>query len=284
MQDVIVVGAGIIGSTIASALRNQGRSVTVLDANKPLAGTPPSGGHLKPSWFGGMKKVDYEPAMELLDKTWGLVEEEFIIRPSKLKATIWRVDTDKVVKSERTLAAVTGIDLLDTNAPKVTTTTEDFRCRLLIVAAGVWCQELLPEILPPKSLIAKQGISFRYQGNLANPFIKPWAPYKQIVAHQQTANEIWIGEGSAILSANWDARRSSTCQERCISSLARLYPSMALKQPTRAIEGLRPYYASGADPCLCKQVGKAAWVVTGAGKLGTIAAGWAARRILDATS
>jgi glycine/D-amino acid oxidase-like deaminating enzyme len=82
MKDVIVVGAGIVGATVAKAFQAAGQDVLLIDSREPMAGTRPSGGHLKPSWLGGMKKAEYEPAMKLLDDIWGLEEAEFTIRPS----------------------------------------------------------------------------------------------------------------------------------------------------------------------------------------------------------
>src|SRR6266403_1777366 len=85
VRDVIVVGAGIIGATVSKALADQGRDVLTLDDGRPLSGTGPSGGHLKSSWFGGMEKEEWEPAMELLNETWGLIEEEFLLLDPRSK-------------------------------------------------------------------------------------------------------------------------------------------------------------------------------------------------------
>lgn len=273
--DCIVVGCGIIGATIALALRAQGREVTIFDANKLKAGTTPSGGHLKPSWFGGMSKQDYEPAMELLDNVWGLKEEQFKIWPVG-STTVFRVDTDVVKKTQYTAASVTNINL-QAAVPMVTLSTgEAHKCRLLIVATGVWAAGFFPEI----KITAKQGVSFRFNGTLLRPFIKPWAPFKQVVAHQQASNEIWVGDGSAILESNWTTERTAQCQTRCKSTLGKVASAL----PSQTLVGLRPYVESGKDPCLFKQVSPRCFVVTGAGKSGTIAAGWSARKIIDATN
>jgi glycine/D-amino acid oxidase-like deaminating enzyme len=280
VRDAIVIGAGIVGATITKTLIAAGRQVLLVDSGREMAGTKPSGGHLKPSWFSGMKKAEYEPAMELLDQTWGLFSESFVIKPVMMATTVYRVDTDVVVAYPYTQGNVTSIDMLD-NIPRIKYSSKkeenvEERTRLLVVAAGKWCAELLPEVFANNPVIPKRGISFRFTGTTA-PFIKPWAPYKQIVAHQQGNNEIWIGDGSAILEENWTEDRTQQCLTRCQSSFkgAKLI---------RSITGVRPYCKTNGDPCLLSQVGKHCWVATGAGKSGTIAAGWAARRILDATN
>lgn len=273
--DCVVIGCGIIGATIALALRAQGRGVTIFDANKSKAGTTPSGGHLKPSWFGGMSKTDYEPAMELLDTTWGLKEEQFKIWPVG-STTVYRVDTDVVKKTQYTEAIVSSVNLQESLPTIKLSTGATYKCQLLIVATGVWAAEFFPEI----KITAKQGVSFRFNGTLLRPFIKPWAPFKQVVAHQQSSNEIWVGDGSAILETNWTTERTNQCQVRCKSNLGKVASTL----PSQTLIGLRPYTESGKDPCLFKQVSPKCFVITGAGKSGTIAAGWAARRIIDATN
>lgn len=277
MRDAIVVGAGIIGSTISKALELQGMDVLLLDDNMPFSGTVPSGGHLKPSWFGGMKKTEYEPAMELLAEVWGLIEQQFIIYPNRKKETVFRVDTDNVIKTPYTRAKVWGV-LVDEAEPIVRYMTPlnnrmtEEPCRFLVVAAGIWTNLLFTDI----AVTAKQGVSFRLPGTLKSPFIKPWAPYKQVVAHQQGDGEIWAGDGTAILPTNWKDEQTAKCLLRCNNATGRLE-----SQPIKTLVGYRPYCKTGGEPCLIQQVGPRAWAVTGSGKLGTIAAGWSALRMLD---
>lgn len=282
MKDVIVVGCGIMGATIALALRKQGRDVLILDGDKPKCGTNPSGGHIKPSWSGGMSKQDYDTAFETLSGIWDVKEETFKVTVGGVKivnTSIWRVDTAVVVKTPRCVATVEGIGLLHSNAPEVVFRKDDVllteRCRLLVIAAGVWCADLLPSVFPPGSLKAKQGVSFRFPGQV-EPFIRPWAPYKQVVAHQQGPDEIWVGDGSAIKPENWDAHMTS---QRALTRCRNALGTKSL--PKRTIIGLRPYCSLGDGPCYLNRVSKSLWVATGAGKLGTIAAGWAAHRIVN---
>lgn len=268
LKDVVVIGCGIIGATVTQALRKAGQEVICIDSKKTDAGTPPSGGHLKPSWFGGMSKADSEASMKTLDDVWGLIEEKFWLWPriSNVKTTVYRVDTDVVVQTPSMLSEVKAIDLTG-SFPRIKHSSGEFLARNLIVAAGVWCRELLPDI----ELQCKRGVSFRFTGNVGKPTIKPWAPYKQIVSHQQNENEIWVGDGSALLDKNWTPTRTSECLDRCQTFLG---PKHEL---VRHVTGLRPYSMHREDkskPCLLRQVHKRCWVATGAGKMGTIAAGW----------
>lgn len=284
MRDAIVVGAGIIGSTVAESLRKHMNNVLVIDSHEPMSGTKPSGGHLKPSWFGGMKKEEYEPAMELLDDIWGLHTEEFTVFSgiATSKAIVFRVDTDKVVTQH-----IRGQVLeLDNLTGKVAVTfrsglkgiqTEE--CKLLVLATGAWADQLTGV-----DCTSKQGVSFRLPGRLPKPFIAPWAPYKQVVVHQQTSNTIWAGDGSAIIPSNWNDKRTENCLQRCQTALGRRlvnYRSNA-PAPIETRVGLRAYCEHPKnEPCLFKQLATNVFVATGAGKSGTISAGWVTRKILQ---
>lgn len=278
MHDVIVVGAGILGLTIAEAFRRAGAGVLNIDDLRPMGGTAPSGGHLKPSWFGDLKKAEYEPAMQLLADLWGMSSESYGIWPLGsvgVTATVYRIDTDRLLAHRDASvfkAEVTELNGIETICPAVCFNREWVGCRLLVIATGAWAAQLVPGL----RVTAKQGVSFRFFGRLEQPLIKPWAPYKQVVAHQQNEREVWAGDGTAIIPANWKEVQVRISEERCRNSTG-------LKGLARNRMGLRPYAEplSKGEPCLLKQLGPRAWVVTGAGKSGTIAAGWAARRLLD---
>lgn len=283
MLDCIIVGNGILGATIAESLRKQKLETLVIDAHLPMAGTSPSGGHLKPSWFGGMDKAEYEPAMQLLDETWGLSVDEFVIIGSLglVKTKVYRVDTDKV-GTKHIVGKVTEVENVE-HEPVVTVLRGEqlskYRCKLLILATGVWANTFDFGV----ECASKQGVSFRMPGKLSKPFIFPWAPYKQVVAHQQTENSIWIGDGSAILSKNWTDKRTAECLARCQSTLGKKLVTYRSNPPAplETRKGLRAYCEHPKnEPCLFKLVTDKLIIATGAGKSGTIAAGFCARRIL----
>lgn len=268
IRDLIVVGGGIVGATVTKYISSLGFDVLLLDDRRPGAGTPPSGGHLKPSWF-GMEPEDYEPALEILDETWGLIGFKINIRPGNKTEIIHRVDSDVVVRYPSSEETVTEISNLH-NYPRVTSTADSYLGRRLLVATGVWAQQLVPSI----KATSKQGVSFRLRGRVS-PFLEQWAPYKQIVAHQQSDNEVWIGDGTAVYPENW-ANRTSECLSRCVNAAGGL-PLIS------STLGTRPYCKGVPEgaPCLFRELGPRAWIATGAGKKGTIAAGWVAKRLAE---
>jgi len=281
MKDMIVVGAGVIGTTITKTFRELGMDVTLVDAKREGAGTPPSGGHLKPSWFSGMTKDDYTPALDILENAWGLNETQFTLRPSKKTATVYRVDTDLITSFSSENRKVTRV-FIDGKYPRIIYKdkwgySED-ECKYLVLCTGVWAS-LFPEFFEDNPIKRKQGISFRFPMQLHNgPFIQPWAPYKQIVAHQQTDSLVWAGDGSVILEDNWTPERTYQCKRRCAKAL-----KTVMLQPRETRWGLRAYcsHTSKKDPCLLTQPGhKRVWIATGSGKSGTIAGGWVTHRLI----
>lgn len=247
-------------------------TTTIIDCRKKLAGTIPSGGHLKPSWFGDLKKEEYEPAMETLDNIWGLRKQAFKVWPTLMKTEVYRVDTDIVVETTEVVEdEVVNIIVSNKRTTVETKSGNILKAPLVIVAAGVWCERFFPEI----EIQRKKGVSFRMGYDLKKkPFIKPWAPYKQVVAHQQAAGEIWVGDGSALLDKNWTEQRTKQCLVRCQKALK------TEVEPLRVLHGLRPYCKT-KDPCLFKRISRSCYVITGAGKSGTIAAGWSANKLAE---
>ena len=278
MSGIVIVGGGIIGTTLAKSLHDRGLGCKLIDSGIPTAGTRPSGGHLKPSWFGQVPKPEWEEALNLLSETWGLIEEQFTVWPTKKKDTIFRVDTDKVLDYERIEDHVLGFKGINSNKPVVMLLSgEELECDRLFITAGVWCEQLLPNRFPPGIMKRKMGMSFRVTGKLRYPVVKPWAPYKQVVAHQQSKNEIWLGDGSAIVEKNWNELREEKCFETCKTNTRGL---IKIKK-ARRLRGVRPYVKHDLkSPCLLEKLGRKVWVATGSGKSGTLSAGWAASRLL----
>lgn len=281
-HDVIVVGAGVIGTTIAKALKRHGRTVSLYNKTVPNIGTAPSGGHIKPSWCESkLKGAPFDAAMEMLEATWPIKEESFWFRNGKRSETMFRVDIDALMSQATAMRLeIAGIKLHDASSvqPRLTITNRASpdnaaSCKLLIIAAGVWTKEILGDLFPWK-LQGKSGVSFRFNGTTKS-FIETWAPYKQVVAHQQSPGEIWVGDGSAVLEANWTAERTQACFERCAAAINN-------HNHRKTLYGIRPY-CRAKGPCLLERIGPSCWVATGAGKLGTIASAWAAKEIIDAS-
>ena len=72
IHDVIVIGAGLFGQTIAKTLRHQGRTVMVVDARLPGSGSRPAACIMKPSWYESLGTDIFTPGLDLLNEIYGL--------------------------------------------------------------------------------------------------------------------------------------------------------------------------------------------------------------------
>lgn len=281
---VIVVGAGLFGSIIAAELSRLGHELLLIDSQEPDAGSNAAACLMRPSWLGSMgdKAV---PALETLDRLYGLQTVRFRLRPSALhsdvhwippssilgKATVIRGKVSSIERHGPEEWCVTHCDTRDQGW----LTRRTFADRV-IVAAGVWTGPILGYRALTERTVPQAGRAFLFEhAEIAEPFIKIWAPYKQIVAFNR-GDGAWIGDGAAIIAKNWNDDVSRRNAERLVQGAddAGILPVTGPKH----LFGLRPY-VKDAKPLFMEQVNPGLWAVTGGAKNGTIAAGWAARHI-----
>jgi glycine/D-amino acid oxidase-like deaminating enzyme len=262
-----IVGGGTFGSIIGRALKEEGCKVTIFDCRRSEAASRASGFLMKPSWFDGLGKKITDPALELLDKFYGLQKIKFRMGP--LRTFAYRVDREAVLDDPKLHYIEEKVTKVQ---PRVLTLKngEEHEFDTVILAAGVWSKNLIS--IP--GLEGKKGISFEWKGqHIKRSRIRPWAPYKQVVVFNvPDTNIVWGGDGSAILAENWKEERDEECLER-VSKLAGLDGEEATRRT-----GIRPYI-EGMKPCLLETRGKHLWVATGGAKNGTIAAAWAAYKL-----
>jgi glycine/D-amino acid oxidase-like deaminating enzyme len=266
MADAIVIGAGIFGQAITKELRRLGQEVTLIDANKPMSGSKPSAGLIKPSWFSGMRSI-YNPAIEKLDELFGVVDLNFRVGPVTTKVH-W-VPPAKVLAGEFLEAEV--VEVQPEVKQIVLADGEVLGAPTIVVAAGHWANQIIG--MPPMpEIIPKTGVSFRWQGQLEQPFIRPWAPYKQILAFNHSEREIWVGDGSAIIPKNWTEERQQKSLNRCAGAV-KLDPDKA-----GFVVGIRPAMKK-VKPCYLEEPFDGFWLANGGAKSGMLGAGYAAHVI-----
>lgn len=270
MYDVIVIGAGLFGSIIAESLIQQGRNVCVIDAEKENSGSKPAACLMKPSWYSGLGKEITTPALDTLDKLYGLESVEFNVRG--VKVPVHWIPPAKILKKNYIKGEVCAVDKNIHDSWSVELQGSKLKgvmyAKNIVIAAGIWAKKFC-EI--EGGLSGQAGIAFLWEnGDLKTPFITPYAPYRQMVAFNR-GDGLWMSDGTAIKEENWTKERESAAFQRCTKALG--WPP----QHPQRIYGVRPY--SKMKPCYLKEVDKGCWVATGGAKNGTIAAGWCAHII-----
>jgi len=283
MHDAIVIGSGLFGRIIAKALRADGRDVLILNREEVMAGSKPAACLMKPSWFSGMGKDVYEPSLKLLDDLYGIRDVQFTLRPKLAKATVHWIPPAEILHGPYTVANVTSIQ----DNVVFTGDGAALEARLIVVAAGIWTEDLLPQY----DQIPQKGVAFLWGGlHLDEPFVKPWAPYRQLVGFNR-GDGIWASDGTAIQWKNWTQTREEQALARCQDALEEgtarhgtvaEFESIFERRPPRKLTGIRPY-AKGHKPCLLEEVRPGLWVASGGAKNGTVAAGYCAHIIREKT-
>ena len=269
-MDAIVVGAGLFGQVIAKHLRSLGVEVMMIDSGAPNPGSKPSASLMKPSWFAGMGAKYTDPALELLDRHYGVQDLDFMVGPLKTSGVKW-CDPRMITAPDPLRFRATSV------CPGRVVVGPDIilEAKLIIVAAGVWTAQLLP--VP--GLEGKMGSACLFPNRqIPEPFIRPWAPYKQLVAFNM-GEHVWVGDGSAIKPDNWTSERQAKTIERCVGAVNLERSGMSV------LTGNRPYVPKknlDGRPCYLEEREPGLWIATGGAKNGTIAAGWCAHAIGEA--
>lgn len=265
MRDVIIVGGGLFGSIAAATLRGAGMDVMLIDDGRPRSGSRAAGCLMKPSWLSKMGRDNVDASFRLLDRLYGLRTVPLRAGPLSISAE-W-INPDTILGSERVTARVAKVATFPGGSRvRLAPTLEAHDARHVIVACGAWTRELVTGA----PVVGKVGVSLRLDSPPEDSRIDPWAPYKQLVRFSADGFH-WAGDGTAIIDRNWTEERRRQSVER----ITRFAGAGEVR------EGVRPYAQTG-DPAALEEVAPGLWSLTGGGKNGTAAAGWAASRLLEA--
>jgi glycine/D-amino acid oxidase-like deaminating enzyme len=271
--DTVIVGAGKFGRVIANTIRHYlpQHKILLVDDAQPLAATKCSGGLIYPPWVTMMSRGTMEEGLRLLEHIYGLEKIELMFEGAKpRKVEAYHVPIDKVMDDPRLAIYHSKVVRVEPYGV-VTTGNVEISARNVIVTAGAWCGELVK--VP--GLYGKRGVSFVWPGQVEG-FIRPWAPYKQIVAHKHNDNQFWAGDGTAIITENWTEERQTATEQRVSKAVNRQVHHAIIQQ------GIRPVITgvTGNKPCYFKQLKNGIIIATGAGKSGMIASAWAAQKVM----
>jgi glycine/D-amino acid oxidase-like deaminating enzyme len=224
--DVLVVGAGLFGQIIGRHLQRQGRTVTILDAEKERSGSKPAACLMRNSWLTKMTKQQQAESFSVLDSCYGIHEiDAYISAPGPIRSlgkrtTVHWVAPASIFKAN-SYRAVTVVDVrggspkslfkLDIEEPWRT-------AKLIIVAAGVWSNGF-PSLPTVKDLTAQAGVAFLYpcdEHRESRASIQPWAPYKQLVMLPNLwPGKLWVGDGTALKESSLTEKRIRESRARC---------------------------------------------------------------------
>lgn len=257
---IYIIGAGLFGMVARDLLNARGIDCATIDDGRPLAGSYPAGCLTKPSWLTSVPNA--KEALALLDELYGLQSIPMRVLPVRARLdTINHVPPSAILRGPDIRGRVARVD---PDGGRII--LEDGRefTGAILVAAGVWSKDLLPDHFRGVPLTGLQGCSHRFAGELPEARLKVWAPFKQSVAFNIEEGVVWFGDGTATKPETFSDDHVKRSLEHATD--LGLYPS-GLKE-TRT--GLRPYVRGHAG--WFRRVSKTTWVSTGGAKNGVVLA------------
>ena len=278
-HDVVVVGAGLFGSTIARELRRIGQDVLVIDSQHPLRGSRPAACLMKPSWLTSVSKEDQRRAMTVLERHHEVRTIPFALGLGRTADVLW-IDPQTIIGGGRQVRFTEVLHIAGSPSGWHTTTRDGtFSSRRVVVAAGAWTAPLLN--VRHDLVEAQAGVAHLWRDAGTSPAIRLWAPYRQLVRFNR-GDGAWVGDGTALRPSTLDNARRQKSLDRCRGFLCEAADPHPVSLP-EALEGWRPYVETSA-PCWVGEVRPGLWGATGGAKNGTLAAGWAAHIIVGSWS
>ena len=277
-HNVVIVGAGLFGCIAAALARAEGHRVTLIGKSRPYEASPASGCVLAPSWLNALSKADVASALAVLGDLYRLHDLEFRTHLGvKFKAQ--RVHTPDVLVRPDLTANVTKV----TNGKVWYNDSQGVhhislpKEGVVLVAAGIWTGELV-DIPPMRPLY---GCSLRIKGQAAEPRLSVYAPYRQAVMFNMTRNDVWFGDGTALIQKTWEAEfasRITSTKERA-AHLLEAKPNSPEVVGAKVTVGARPY-VEGHKAGFYAKLAPRLFVSTGGAKNGTVLAALHALRFV----
>jgi hypothetical protein len=254
---VCVVGAGLFGSVIATALRAQGHAVTVVGDQRSGRGSLPAACLMRPQWAGKMPPAAYAAAIAFLRRFYTVQDLEF--DAAGLTVKVQHINPREILIPPDDSTTLQGWMLLDLQKQfdRVVLATGSF------IYGSAW-----------EGVEKRGGWAYLFPGQLQRPFIRVWAPYKQIVAFNIAPDRIWVGDGTSLVPGSMTDVRERQSALRCAAAIGRSHADTA-------IMGYRPYVRGLKEPALLRQVRDRTWLATGGAKNGTLGAAWAAEKLCE---
>jgi glycine/D-amino acid oxidase-like deaminating enzyme len=302
---ILIVGAGIFGMVLAKVLKSEGYEIHVADDNREGSGSSAAGCLMKPSWVSELSKEQYSESMSTLESIVNVKDVPFLSSFSfgKFSVNAPKLVTDvRFTNPEELLGRVEGIQFHDGEIVRIAQEGNKFTAIMndpswgysgtafdkVFVCAGVWSRVLVRRFITENShrlcdLTGMTGASVRWSpAELSSGHMSFYTPYKQAVVFNIARGVVWGGDNCTVSSDKYNEEFKCRTVERCMNLVI-----AKGSHKTKDFESLRQQVTVGhrpfvkhALPSLVEEIIPGLWVNTGGAKNGTLAAGWAANKIL----
>ncbi len=245
MIDVIIIGAGLVGSMTAKVLRDEGYSVRIFDSREKLSGSKCASGVWKEGWVNPKIKERVEEGLGTLQKYANIQLLDFYNRDNGKTEEMFYVDWSEICNEDYVDAKVfevknKKIEYIPTDSE--TDWTDEAKYAVLI-CAGAFTDKILSESgYAPIGIDAYWGNLLVLDGaNMKMSVVKTWAPYKQIVALRYKDQGMKFSDGSTVKNPKPDDDRCDKVEARLLQHLEDTFPNLPDTLGVTYYTGLRPY-------------------------------------------
>lgn len=268
-HEIVVVGNGLFGSIAATFARLEGHQVTVVSDERAYSASKASGCVLAPTWLNSMSKESVNDAMAVLRALYTVIPVEFFSNVFNKTFKASRINPKSILVKPDVAGVVTAVGNGFVNVRDSEGGADRKLRGKVLLATGAWTPDLVPDMPKMKGL---WGAALRIPGQLEEPRISVYAPYRQAVAFNIDAKTVWMGDGTALIGKTWDSD-GDTRVARTIGRANELFNLEASASNTRVIIGVRPY-VEGHKAGYYARLHTNTWVSTGGAKNGTVLAAW----------
>jgi hypothetical protein len=278
----LILGGGLMGASLWYYLTSRNLECMVVSNDLEDSGSLPCGGLIKPSRFTELETNEFKTVLDILNSLYELYPVKLILKPSlkRIKVSTYGLNMDKIYDCPKKIGEIRELDFKNKFVlVRIKESVWKILYDKVFICTGAGTVDLLPEFSKKIGLTIKRGFSFHFKGRVEEEFVKFWAPYKQITVHNchfNHENIVWTGDGSALTLPSWKESRIKESWERIIPELPNDLEYL------RTVRGLRCFTTHKKyKPCVCEQIKEDVWVLTGAGKMGLISAGWSLNKIKE---
>lgn len=277
--DVIIIGAGLIGSMAAKLLRKNNYSVLIVDSEQQFAASKCAFGVWKKGWINKELKPLVDEGMDLLQEVCGPVQEIEFYNPVKQKTIKMNfVDPKKIIEKADMFVHVHRI--INNEVHGSSSFYENYgdiklkAKKAIFVAAGVYTSWLVNH---PTD--AYYGEVFRVEPYADGNLTYDWAPYKQAIL-LKTNDRYLFGDGSSVKNPDvrtFDFRKFSQRIQEHLENIAEY--NSGIKPEQEKLAGYRPYLKERNHQYF-KKHRDGLYSATGTAKNTTILCGHIAKQLL----
>jgi glycine/D-amino acid oxidase-like deaminating enzyme len=280
---VVIIGAGLVGSLTAKVLREAGYDSLILDMEHPYAASKCSFGIWKDGWVNDAIRKEYEAGMSTLEKYAGEREvlELFNMKKEKIDE-FYYINPAKVLNEEFLPAEVLSVE---NNKVKFVMEGQKYMAKAtvaVVVCAGAFTQELLENsgYKNAPQMDKLWGATMDVDMEIEESRIMEWAPYKQCILYKTNGKKFVFGDGATVKNPQENDPRVKKASARLQEHLDMVTQIKVPNEKIRSVkQGYRPYLKKGTPKFINKH-DKRLFSATGGAKNTTILCGFMAQEVL----